>query len=299
MNEKVLLVDFEKYGKLAVDMSVKIAIAIIIFLIGKWVVERLVKIADGMMQRSHLDDTMARFLSNILYGVLLVLVGMAALNEIGVNTTSAVAILGGATVAVGISLKDQLSNFAAGVVIVVFRPFSRGDYIEVNDTKGTVEIINILHTRLITPNNHELIIPNSKISTTEVINYTSIPNRRVDVVVGIGYSDDIKTAKEIMLKIAQEHELVFKDPEPIVRVTNLGDSSVDLTMNVWTTNDDWWKANCDLLEKIKYALDEQGIEIPFPQRSVHVVGLEDMVKQLQVSSATPVELQKEQGGDYS
>ncbi|WP_230661298.1 mechanosensitive ion channel family protein [Psychrobacter sp. I-STPA10] len=293
MNEKMLLIDFEKYGKLAVDMSVKIAIAIVIFIIGKWIVEKVVKLAEGVMQRSQLDDTMTRFLSNILYGVMLVVVAMAALSEVGVNTTSVVAILGGATVAIGISLKDQLSNFAAGVVIVVFRPFSRGDYIEVNDTKGTVEVINILHTRLITTNNHELIIPNSKISTTEVINFTSIPNRRVDVVVGIGYSDDIKTAKEIMLKIAQENELIFKDPEPIIRVTNLGDSSVDLTMNVWTTNNDWWSVNCDLLEKIKYALDEQGIEIPFPQRSVHVVGLEDMVKQLQVAPATPVDLQKD------
>ena len=293
MENKHLLFDIEAITKYSIDLAIKFAIALIIFIIGKWIVGKIVKIADGMMLRSRLDETMARFLSNILYGVLLVLVIMAALSEIGVNTTSVVAILGGATVAIGISLKDQLSNFAAGVVIVVFRPFSRGDYIEVNDTKGTVEIINILHTRLITTNNHELIIPNSKISTTEVINYTSLPNRRVDVVVGIGYSDDIKTAKEIMLNIARQHELIFKDPEPIIRVTNLGDSSVDLTMNVWTTNDDWWTVNCDLLEKIKYALDEQGIEIPFPQRSVHVVGLEDMVNQLKVADeASSVDLQK-------
>ena len=290
MDKNRVLFDIEAITKYSIDLAIKFAIALIIFIIGKWIVGKIVKVADGMMRRSRLDETMARFLSNILYGVLLVVVAMAALNELGVNTTSVVAILGGATVAIGISLKDQLSNFAAGVVIVVFRPFSRGDYIKVNDTVGTVDIINILHTRLTTVNNHELIIPNSQISTSEVVNYTSLPNRRVDVVVGIGYSDDIKTAKEIMLNVAKQHELVFTDPEPIIRVTNLGDSSVDLTLNVWTTNSDWWSVNCDLLESIKYALDAQGIEIPFPQRSVHVVGLEDMVKQLKVPTEAAVDL---------
>ena len=150
MDKNRVLFDIEAITKYSIDLAIKFAIALIIFIIGKWIVGKIVKVADGMMQRSRLDETMARFLSNILYGVLLVLVIMAALSEMGVNTTSVVAILGGATVAIGISLKDQLSNFAAGVVIVVFRPFSRGDYIKVNDTVGTVDIINILHTRLTT-----------------------------------------------------------------------------------------------------------------------------------------------------
>lgn len=292
MQKVNLLFDVEAISKYAINLSIKFIIALIIFIIGKWIVGKIVKVVDGMMSRSHLDETMARFLSNILYGVLLVLVVMAALNEMGVDTTSVVAILGGATVAIGISLKDQLSNFAAGVVIVVFRPFSRGDYIKVNDTIGKVEIINILHTRLVTADNHELILPNSQISTTEVVNYTSLPNRRVDVTVGIDYANDIKTAKDSMMAVAQAHEQVFKEPAPFVRVTNLGDSSVDLTLYVWTTNDDWWAVNCDLLESIKYALDEQGIEIPFPQRSVHVVGLDEVVKQLKMPNKASVDLQK-------
>ena len=285
MKDLSLIFDIESIVATAIALSIKLAVAILIFVIGKWLVERIIKVADKMMQRSRLDETVARFLSNILYGILLVVVIIAALGQLGVNTNSIVAILGGATVAIGISLKDQLSNFAAGLVIVIFRPFSRGDYIEVNDTLGTVDLITILHTRLITINNHELIIPNSKISTTEVINYTSLPNRRVDITVGIGYNDDIKVAKDIMLAVASEHPLVFQDPEPVVRVTNLGDSSVDITLNVWSTNNDWWTVNCDLLERIKVAMDTHNINIPFPQRSIQIEGLEKLLSNTDTQSA--------------
>lgn len=293
MKDLSLIFDIERIVATAVALSIKLAVAILIFVIGKWLVERIIKVADKMMQRSRLDETVARFLSNILYGILLVVVIIAALGQLGVNTNSIVAILGGATVAIGISLKDQLSNFAAGLVIVIFRPFSRGDYIEVNDTLGTVDLITILHTRLITINNHELIIPNSKISTTEVINYTSLPNRRVDITVGIGYNDDIKVAKDIMLAVANEHPLVFKDPEPLVRVTNLGDSSVDITLNVWSTNGDWWTVNCDLLEHIKVAMDANNINIPFPQRSIQIEGFEKLLSNTDTQSAISRHLNKD------
>ncbi|MGP4847358.1 mechanosensitive ion channel family protein, partial [Marinobacter sp. 1Y8] len=228
------------------------------------------------------------FLSRLLYGVLLVVVILAALSKVGVQTTSVVAILGGAAVAVGLSLKDQLSNFAAGIMIVTFRPFVRGDYVQISSYTGTVTEITLVNTHLTTINNHDIIIPNSDITTSPVVNYTALPNRRVDITVGIGYDADIKTAKDVMLSLARNNPLAFTDPEPIVRVTNLGDNSVDLTLNVWTTNADWWSMQCELLEQFKQALDDEKIEIPFPQRSVHVKGLDHMINQMGQAQKLPL-----------
>lgn len=255
----------------------KVVLAIIIFIVGKWLASKLVKVADKVMQRSHLDDTVASFLSRLLNGVLLVVVILAALSKVGVQTTSVVAILGGAALAVGLALKDQLSNFAAGVLIVIFRPFVRGDYVQISSYTGTVTDITLINTHITTTNNHDVIIPNSDISTSAVINYTSLPNRRVDITVGVGYDANIKVAKEVLLATAKANPLAFIDPEPVVRVTNLGDNSVDLTLNVWTSNDDWWAMQCQLLEEFKIALDDNNIDIPFPQRKIHVSGLNELV----------------------
>ena len=207
----------------------------------------------------------------------MVVVVLAALNQLGVHTTSVVAILGGAAVAVGLSLKDQLSNFAAGIMIVMFRPFVRGDNVQISNHTGTITEITLVNTHITTINNHDIIIPNGDITTSAVINYTSLPNRRVDVTIGIGYDADIKVAKNIMLDLAKNNPIALLDPEPIVRVTNLGDNAVDLTLNVWALNGDWWSLQCELLEQLKYALDDNKIDIPFPQRSIHVEGLEQMV----------------------
>lgn len=268
------IINLENFASFAIAMLGKLAVALVIFFVGKWIAEKIVTLAERLMLSSRLDNAIARFLGNLLYGFLLVIVGLAALNQMGVNTSSAVAILGGAAVAIGLSLKDQLSNLAAGVMIVVFRPFKAEDYIEVNGTLGTVKEITLINTRLTTLNNHEVIIPNGNITTSQIVNYTSLPNRRVDIVIGIGYGSDIKTAKDILYRLATNHPLIYADPEPVVRVTNLGDNSVDLTLNVWTSNQDWWAVNCALLEELKYALDQANIEIPFPQRSLHISGLQ-------------------------
>lgn len=265
------------------SMLGQLIVALLIFFIGKWVAKRIVRLVEKMMQRSRLDNTVSNFLGNILYGLMMVVIIMAALSKVGVNTTSVVAILGGAAVAVGLALQNQLSNFAAGVIIVLFRPISKGDMVEIDGYKGTVQNISLVNTRLSTLDNHEVVIPNSEITTKATINFTSLPTRRVPIVVGIGYNDDIKTAKDIMLSLAQNHELAFKDPAPAVVVTALGDSSVELTLTAWTSNADWWKLNCDLLEQIKYAMDDAGIEIPFPQRSVSVVGLDKLLDKGQAS----------------
>ena len=270
------------------SLVIKIALAIVIFIVGRWLAKKAVTIAQKIMLRSHLDDTVASFLSRLLYGVLLVIVALAALSKIGVQTTSVVAILGGAAVAIGLSLKDQLSNFAAGIMIVTFRPFVRGDYVQISSYTGTVTEITLVNTHLTTINNHDIIIPNGDITTSAVTNYTALPNRRVDITVGIGYDADIKTAKDVMLSLARNNPLAFTDPEPIVRVTNLGDNSVDLTLNVWTTNADWWSMQCELLEQFKQALDDEKIEIPFPQRSVHVKGLDHMINQMGQAQKLPL-----------
>ncbi|WP_058368361.1 mechanosensitive ion channel family protein [Psychrobacter sp. ENNN9_III] len=272
----------------ALSLVFKVALAILIFVVGRWLAKKAVTFAHSIMLRSRLDDTVASFLGRLMYGVLLVIVVLAALSKVGVQTTSVVAILGGAAVAIGLSLKDQLSNFAAGIMIVTFRPFVTGDYVQISSYTGTVTEITLVNTHLTTINNHDIIIPNGDITTSAVINYTALPNRRVDITVGIGYDANIKTAKEVMLSLARNNPMAFTDPEPIVRVTNLGDNSVDLTLNVWTTNADWWTMQCDLLEQFKYALDDEKIEIPFPQRSVHVKGLDQMINQMGQSQKLPM-----------
>ncbi len=272
----------------ALSLVIKVALAILIFVVGRWLAKKAVTVAHKMMLRSRLDDTVANFLGRLIYGVLLVVVALAALSKVGVQTTSVVAILGGAAVAIGLSLKDQLSNFAAGIMIVTFRPFVRGDYVQISSYTGTVTEITLVNTHLTTINNHDIIIPNSDITTSAVTNYTVLPNRRVDITVGIGYDADIKTAKNVMLNLAKNNPLAFTDPEPIVRVTNLGDNSVDLTLNIWTTNADWWTMQCDLLEQFKYALDDEKIDIPFPQRNVHVKGLDQMINQMSQAQKLPM-----------
>ncbi|MCD1280098.1 MULTISPECIES: mechanosensitive ion channel family protein [Psychrobacter] len=281
-------VDIATLTASAVVLTTKLVLAILIFVVGLWLAKKAVAVAHKVMLRGRLDDTVASFLGRLLYGVLLVVVTLAALSKVGVQTTSVVAILGGAAVAIGLSLKDQLSNFAAGIMIVTFRPFVRGDYVQISSYTGTVTEITLVNTHLTTINNHDIIIPNSDITTSAVVNYTALPNRRVDITVGIGYDANIKTAKEVMLNLAKNNPLAFTDPEPIVRVTNLGDNSVDLTLNVWTTNADWWTMQCELLEQFKYALDDEHIEIPFPQRSVHVKGLDHMINQMGQAQKLPL-----------
>ena len=275
--------DIASLTESAISLLLKVGLALLIFIVGRWLAKKAVTVANRVMIRGRMNDTAANFLSRLLYGVLLVIIALAALSKVGVQTTSVVAILGGAAVAVGLSLKDQLSNFAAGIMIVTFRPFVKGDYVQISSYTGTVAEITLVNTHLTTINNHDVIIPNSDITTSAVINYTALPNRRVDITIGVGYDANIKTAKELILRLAKENPVAFSDPAPIVRVTNLGDNSVDLTLNVWTTNADWWSMQCDLLEQFKYVFDSEKIDIPFPQRSVHIKGLDQMMNHMDQS----------------
>ncbi|WP_169393113.1 MULTISPECIES: mechanosensitive ion channel family protein [Psychrobacter] len=240
----------------AVIIGIKIIVALLIFFIGRWLAKKSVALANTVMSRSKIEDTVASFLSRLLYGVLLVVVVLSALNHVGIHTTSIAAILGGAAVAIGLSLKDQLSNFAAGIMIITFRPFVCGDYVQINTFAGTISQITLINTHLTTVNNHDIIIPNGSITTSAVTNFTALSNRRVDITIKVGFDKNLKAAKATMLKLANDNDKALKTPEPTVQVTSLGDSSVELTLNVWSTNKDWWEMQCELLEALTYALKE-------------------------------------------
>lgn len=248
-----------------------LAVAIAIFIIGKWLAKKIVDLIKTIMVKSNMDATLVNFIGNALYGLLMALVILTALNKLGVDTSSALAILGGAALAVGMALQGQLSSFAAGVMIILFRPFKVGDYVDLNGVEGTVKDINIVSTRLLTLDNNSILIPNSNITTNNIVNYTLDEKRRVDLTVGIGYSSDIKTAREVMVRLAKAHPNVLQDPEPQVVVSNLGDSAVDMLLLAWVKSPDWLGTKLALTEQIKLGFDEAGVEIPFPQRTMHMV----------------------------
>ena len=253
--------------ELGIRYGLNLLFAILIFLVGKWISKRIVRVVERLMTKSRMDVTLASFVSNVLYSLLLVLVIITALSKLGINTTSAVAILG------GMALEDQLSSFAAGVMIIVFRPFVVGDQVEIAGIIGKVQQIKIVFTELLTANNQTVIIPNSEITTSPITNYTTQMTRRVQLPIGVGYGADIKKTREIMLRIANSDERVLADPEARVGVTSLGDNAVELTLYAWTQTSDYFLTSQALTEEIKIALDEAGIDIPFPQRTIHVEGL--------------------------
>ncbi len=253
-----------------VDWGIQIGIAIAIFIVGKFLARILSNILEKAMRRSRMSDLLVSFLGNITYGVLLVAVVIAAVDTLGVNVTSFMAILGAAGLAVGLALKDSLGNFAAGVMIIIFRPFQIGDYITAGGTEGTVDEIGLFATLMHTGDNQRIIVPNSSIIGDNIINATTLPTRRIDLVIGISYDDNIGQAKDILKSILDADERVLDDPAPVIRVGALGDSSVDLQVRPWVRTEDYWPARTELLEVIKVKLDDAGISIPFPQRDVHM-----------------------------
>lgn len=264
----------------ALPVLVNMLAALLIFLIGKWIVKRLIWLFRKVMQRTHVDDMLVSFLANVLYGLGLTVVVIAALGKLGVDTTSAAAVLGGAALAVGLALKDQLSSFAAGVILIIFRPFKKGDLVEVGGTTGIVEEIKIIHTVMITFDNQRVVVPNANITTNTITNFYALPTRRIDLTIGIGYNSDLRLAKQMLEQLITSEPRVLTDPAPSVVVRDLMDNSVDFAVRGWVLTGDWWGVRCTLIEQIKLAFDEAGIEIPFPQRSVHIEGLDDSLQKL-------------------
>jgi small conductance mechanosensitive channel len=252
------------------DWVIKIAIAIAIFIIGKIIARILSKVISKALETSRVDAMLNKFLTNISYSVFLIAVILAAIDSLGVNVTSLMAILGAAGLAVGLALKDSLSNFAAGVMIIIFRPFKIGDFITAGGASGVVDEIGLFCTLMHTGDNQRIVVPNSGIIGGNIINVSALPTRRVDLVIGIGYDDNIGQARDIIMKIIESDERILADPAPAVAVGELGDNSVNLNVRPWVNAGDYWPVRADLLENIKVSLDEAGISIPYPQRDVHI-----------------------------
>lgn len=244
--------------------------AIAILVLGRLAIGIVVSIVKRLMLRANAEVTLTRFVANLTKILLMVFMVLAALGTLGVETTSFIAVIGAAGLAVGFALQGSLSSFAAGVMLIIFRPFKVGDYVEAGGTAGTVEAVGIFSTKLKTPDNKEVIIPNSNITGGNIINYSAKDTRRVDLVFGIGYGDDIKLAKETLSEIIAADERVLKDPAPTIAVSELADSSVNFVVRPWVKTSDYWSVLFDLTEKVKLTFDAKGISIPYPQQDVHM-----------------------------
>jgi len=252
------------------DWVIKIVIALLIYLIGKWIARRVTSVVKKLMNARDADPTLVNFLGNVVYAILLVAVILAALDTLGLPVTSLLAIVGAAGLAIGLALKDSLGNFASGVMLVMFRPFKKGDFVEVAGVAGSVQEIRIFSTTLTTPDNKLIIIPNAQVASGTITNYSANDQRRVDLVFGVGYDDDLKVARDVLTRLCAEHPKVLDDPETKIFVMNLGDSSVDFAVRPWANTEDYWTVYSDLLEQAKVELEAAGCNIPYPQTDVHL-----------------------------
>ena len=248
----------------------KIIAALLVFIIGKWLARKITNVLVKLMESRKIDVTLIGFLEGIVYYALFATVLIAAAGQLGIKTTSFLAILGAASLAVGLALKDSLANFSSGVMLILFRPFKVGDVVTVGGETGTIEQIHVFSTILKTGDNQRKIIPNGSISNSTITNITANPTRRVDLVIGIGYDDDIRKAKETLLEILAADSRILPTPAPFVAVSELAESSVNLVVRPWVNTGDYWAVYFDLTEKIKITFDERGISFPYPQRDVHL-----------------------------
>jgi small conductance mechanosensitive channel len=250
--------------------GIKIILALVIYVIGKWVAKKVANFARKLMEGREADPTLVNFLCNIIYAVLLVAVILAALDTVGLPVTSLLAVVGAAGLAIGLALKDSLGNFAAGVMLVMFRPFSKGDVVEVAGVAGKVDEVRIFSTILTTADNKQITIPNGQVAADTITNYTAKDMRRVDMVFGVGYDDDLKVAREVLTRVCTGHPKVLDDPAFNIFVLNLGDSSVDFAVRPWVKTEDYWTVWGDVLEQAKVELEAAGCNIPYPQTDVHL-----------------------------
>jgi small conductance mechanosensitive channel len=252
------------------DYLINIVIAIAILVIGRMIGKAIAGVVSKAMEKKGIDKAVIAFIHSIVYSIILVAVVLMALGQIGIETTSFIAILGAAGLAVGLALQGSLSNFASGVLIILFRPFKSGDYIEAAGVAGSVNKIEIFATTLKTPDNKVVIVPNAEITGGVITNFSREERRRVEIIAGISYDSDIRLAKEVLEKIVASHELVLDDPAHTIAVSELADSSVNIVVRVWAKTSDFWKVKFDLTESIKLEFDKAGVVIPFPQMDVHV-----------------------------
>ena len=264
---------WEQLAQTGMSFGTNLLAALAIYFIGRWVATRVVTLMKAALTRAKVDKTLVSFLGNVANIGLLILVIIAALGKLGIPTTSVTALIGGAGLAVALSLKDQLSNFAAGALIILFRPFKVGDFIRVNGFEGIVREIKMVQTSLSTPDNEEVVLPNSVVMTNSITNRSSLPLCRAQVVVGVDYACDLKVAKDAVLRAATEHPLCVQTEErpAVVYITNLGDSAIEITLWAWTQEENLGPFRFALNEQVVENLRAANINIPFPQRDVHLI----------------------------
>lgn len=253
-----------------IEYAIKVVIAIIILFVAKIVSAAIASVMRKGMEKKQVDNAVIGFLTAIVKSIIFIAALLVALNQVGVETTSFIAILGAAGLAIGLALQGSLSNIASGVLLIMFRPLRAGEYVECANTAGTVQEINIFQTILMTPDRKVVYVPNSQVIGSAITNYNREDIRRIDLVIGVSYSANLQHTKKVLMEELVKDERVLKDPEPFVAVNNLGNSSVDFIVRPWTKTADYWPTRWDLLERIKDRLDEEGIGIPFPQMDVHV-----------------------------
>lgn len=251
--------------------GIKLIAAIAILIIGRIIAKSIKNLLVKMLKKKKLDETISSFITSLIYSTLWIFVILAALSQLGIQTTSFMAIIGAAGLAIGLALQGSLSNFASGFLIILFKPFKVGDYVDAGGVSGTISKISVFTTEINSVDNKKIIVPNSQIMNGTITNYTAEKTRRVDFTFGVGYEADINKVKNILSNIITGHKLILKDPEPFVRLGNLGESSIDFTVRVWTKTENYWDVFFDLTEQAKNEFDKNGISIPFPQMDVHLI----------------------------
>ncbi len=267
--------DVDYLGTYIIPWAVNLVLALVIFIVGRWVARAVTNAVGRLMKKGGMDESLVDFLGNLIYAALLVVVIIAALDQLGVDTTSVMAIFATAGLAVGLALKDSLGNLAAGVMLVLFKPFKLGDFIEAGGVTGVVESIRIFSTLLKTGDNREITVPNGQIYGGTIVNFSARDTRRIDLIFGIGYDDDIRQAKQLIEEVMAADERILKDPAAVVMVAELADSSVNLAVRPWVESADYWNVRAAMLENIKITFDAAGISIPYPQTDVHLFSVDE------------------------
>jgi len=260
-----------------IDFLGKLLIALVIFFVGKWIIGKIRKVADKIMSRKQIDEALKGFLKNLLDIFLFVLLIILIINVVGTQTVSLAALIASAGLAIGLAVKDNLANFAGGVMLLFNKPFKNGDYIEAQNLDGIVQNIGILYTTLTTYDNKTIYIPNGPLSTGNITNYSAQTTRRIDIVASIEYGTDVEIVNNMLLDIAKAHPLALKSPEPFARMTKMNDHSLDFTLRVWVKVNDYWSVTHDLNEEIYKQINEKGLVIPFRQLTVHLADTVDKV----------------------
>jgi len=251
--------------------SLKVVAAIIILVVGLWIAKKVKGLFRSGLEKREVDATLIGFFSNILYGAIVVFVVIAAIGKLGVETTSFAAVVAAAGLAIGLALQGSLANFAAGVLLILFKPFKAGHFVKVGGELGEVVEVGLLYTEMKSPENIKVVMPNGQIMSGPITNFSANDTRRVDMVVGVSYSDDLNKVMEILNEMIAKDERVLAEPAPFVAVGELADSSINFYVRPWTKSSDFWQFKCDFTKAVKERFDAEGISIPFPQRDVHLL----------------------------